>query len=245
MPGKTTKVSKINDLLNFDRDIKYGANGQLRLDTMRLIGVDEVGRGCLAGPVVACAVEFTDFAHDCEVWKLLHALDDSKKLSASVRQEISAHIRQHARFALGECSPTEIDNMNILNASLLAMFRALKKLDPHISSTVVLVDGNKKIPKFKGKQHTVIGGDARSASIAAASVVAKVYRDAFMKELVQKHSQFEPYAWHSNKGYGSKVHREAIKINGITKWHRMSFNLNWDAEETDDANDGTADDCGN
>ncbi|MCW5821284.1 MAG: ribonuclease HII [Cyanobacteria bacterium TGS_CYA1] len=198
---------------------------------MRLIGVDEVGRGCLAGPVVACAVEFTDFSHECEVWKLLKDLDDSKKLPASVREEISAHVKQHARFALGECSPTEIDNMNILNASLLAMFRALKKLDPHISSTVVLVDGNKKIPKFKGTQHTVIGGDARSASIAAASVVAKVYRDAFMKELAQKHTKFEPYAWHSNKGYGSKVHRDAIKIHGTTKWHRMSFNLDGNAEE--------------
>ena len=226
-----TKVSKINDLLNFDRDIKYGADGQLRIETMRLIGVDEVGRGCLAGPVVACAVEFTDFSHECEVWKLLKDLDDSKKLPASVREEISAHVKQHARFALGECSPTEIDNMNILNASLLAMFRALKKLDPHISSTVVLVDGNKKIPKFKGTQHTVIGGDARSASIAAASVVAKVYRDAFMKELAQKHTKFEPYAWHSNKGYGSKVHRDAIKIHGTTKWHRMSFNLDGNAEE--------------
>ncbi|MDX2105984.1 MAG: ribonuclease HII [Candidatus Melainabacteria bacterium] len=226
-----TKVSKINDLLNFDRDIKYGADGQLRIETMRLIGVDEVGRGCLAGPVVACAVEFTDFSHECEVWKLLKDLDDSKKLPASVREEISAHVKQHARFALGECSPTEIDNMNILNASLLAMFRALKKLDPHISSTVVLVDGNKKIPKFKGTQHTVIGGDARSASIAAASVVAKVHRDAFMKELAQKHTKFEPYAWHSNKGYGSKVHRDAIKIHGTTKWHRMSFNLDGNAEE--------------
>jgi len=231
-----TKVSKINDLLNFDRDIRYGADGQLRLDTMRLIGVDEVGRGCLAGPVVACAVEFTDFDDNCEVWKLIHALDDSKKLSASVREEISLHVKKHARFALGECSPTEIDNMNILNASLLAMFRALKKLDPHISSTVVLVDGNKKIPKFKGTQHTVIGGDARSASIAAASVVAKVYRDGFMKELAQKHTKFEPYAWHSNKGYGSKVHREAIKMYGTTKWHRMSFNLDWDSKENDNDN---------
>ena len=91
--------------------------------------------------------------------------------------------------------------------------------------------GNKKIPKFKGTQHTVIGGDARSASIAAASVVAKVYRDTFMKELAQKHTKFEPYAWHSNKGYGSKVHREAIKIHGTTKWHRMSFNLDFNAED--------------
>lgn len=237
-----TKVSKINDLLNFDRDIKYGADGQLRLDTMRLIGVDEVGRGCLAGPVVACAVEFTDFSDECEIWKLIHALDDSKKLPASLREEICAHIKQHARYALGECSPAEIDNMNILNASLLAMFRALKKLEPHVSSTVVLVDGNKKIPKFKGKQHTVIGGDARSASIAAASVVAKVHRDAFMKELAQKYAQFEPYAWHSNKGYGSKVHREAIKIHGTTKWHRMSFNLDWDAQDQDEESDNQKED---
>lgn len=226
-----TKVSKINDLLNFDRDIKYGADGQLRLDTMRLIGVDEVGRGCLAGPVVACAVEFTDYSDDCEIWQLIKSLDDSKKLTASVREEICEHIKHNARYALGECSPAEIDKMNILNASLLAMFRALKKLEPHLSSTVVLVDGNKKIPKFKGKQHTVIGGDARSASIAAASVVAKVHRDAFMKELAQKYAKFEPYAWHSNKGYGSKVHRDAIKIYGTTKWHRMSFNLDWDADE--------------
>ncbi len=225
-----TKVSRIQELLDFDRDIKYGADGQLRIDTMRIIGVDEVGRGCLAGPVVACAVEFSDFDPQSAIWKQIEALDDSKKIPAPVREHICEHVKKHARFAVGEASPNEIDKINILNASLLAMFRALKQLEPQDANTVVLVDGNKRIPKYKGKQQTVIGGDALSASIAAASVVAKVYRDALMTDLSL---QFEPYLWHKNKGYGSKAHRDAIKEHGTTKWHRMSFNLDWDSEESE------------
>lgn len=226
-----TKVSKIKELLNFDRDIKYGADGQLRLDTMRIIGVDEVGRGCLAGPVVACAVEFSDFDPDIQLWKEIEGLNDSKKISAPVREHICAHVKKNARFALGEASPSEIDSINILNASLLAMFRALSQLEPQSANTVVLVDGNKKIPKYKGKQQTVIGGDSLSASIAAASVVAKVYRDTLMTELSEK---YEHYLWHQNKGYGSKAHRDAIKLHGTTEWHRHSFNLDWDAEPDSD-----------
>lgn len=230
-----TKVSRIKELLDFDRDIKNGADGQLRLDAMRLIGVDEVGRGCLAGPVVACAVEFPDFDHANDIWKRIEGLDDSKKISAPLREEISLHVKSHARFALGEASPAEIDKINILNASLLAMFRALSQLEPQSANTLVLVDGNKKIPKYKGNQQTVIGGDARSASIAAASVVAKVYRDSLMAELAL---EFEPYLWHRNKGYGSKAHRDAIKTHGTTKWHRLSFNLDWDAVPDADSDGG-------
>lgn len=215
---------RLQKLLSFDREMtgkwakKQGAI---------LIGTDEVGRGCLAGPVVAAAVHLSDLSEDSELASLLLALDDSKKMSATKREEISEVLKSKCRFAIAEASVEEIDQINILQASLLAMKRALAELGPP-QGTAILIDGNKTIKEVSFRQIAVIGGDAISASIAAASVIAKVYRDKLMKDL---HEEFPMYRWDSNKGYGSKDHRDAIQGYGLTSWHRRSFCAKLQAEQ--------------
>jgi ribonuclease HII len=175
-------------------------------------GCDEAGRGCLAGPVFAAAVILPDHFH-CEM------LNDSKQLTEKQRDALRIIIEENALcYAVGACSPEEIDQMNILWASVEAMQRALAKLS--MMPQHVLVDGNRFLP-FRDIPYTcVIKGDATYMSIAAASILAKTYRDEHMKQL---HLQFPQYHWESNKGYPTEKHRKAIKEHGITTFHRKSF----------------------
>ncbi|MBU6450267.1 MAG: ribonuclease HII [Cyanobacteria bacterium REEB67] len=203
-----------------------------------VIGVDEVGRGCLAGPVVAAAVILPAALYAAPrsaLARKLAKLDDSKLIPQPLREELQAVIASCAHYSVAEASVAEIDDINILNASLLAMKRAVYALLATIAvdhhEVLVLVDGNRNIKDFVPRQKTVIQGDSKSASIAAASVMAKVYRDQLMRDLS---SQFPHYLWQQNKGYGSKAHRSAILEHGITPWHRQSFRLMPDANETDD-----------
>lgn len=178
-----------------------------------LCGVDEVGRGPLAGNVVAACV-ILDFRA-----KPIKGLNDSKKLTGPVRDALSTEIRERAvAFGVGECSPEEIDRHNILRASLLAMRRALEAMG--LPPGLLLVDGNQRIPDIRWPQRTLVKGDGRSASIAAASILAKVVRD---RQMLDMHARYPDYGFDCHKGYATLVHREAIKKLGITPIHRKSF----------------------
>jgi ribonuclease HII len=174
-------------------------------------GVDEVGRGALCGPVVAAAVVLGD-GFDCE------GLDDSKRLTARQRGRLAARIREAARaVSVGSCEPSEIDSLNILRATLEAMRRALAGLP--VPPDLVLVDAL-TIPGVDGAQKAIVKGDALSVSIAAASIVAKVTRDALMLELDARHPG---YGLAENMGYGSREHRDALHRMGPSPIHRRSF----------------------
>lgn len=177
-------------------------------------GLDEVGRGCLAGPVVAAAVVLPqDFFSE--------VLNDSKKLNAKTRISLEEEIKEHAiSYAVAEVSHTEIDEINILNASFLAMHRALDQLS--VCPELLLVDGNRFV-KYEEIEHVcVIKGDGKYLSIAAASVLAKNYRDRLMSTLGKEYPE---YGWDTNVGYPTKKHRKAIAEFGPTPHHRMSFTL--------------------
>lgn len=178
------------------------------------VGCDEVGRGCLAGPVVAAAVIIDEkFQH--------HLINDSKKLSKKTRLELDQYIRANALdFAIAEVSPQYIDEHNILNASIHAMHLALSRLK--LSFDYILVDGNKFYPYQNIPHECIIKGDSKILSIAAASILAKNYRDNLMSQL---HEDYPQYAWDKNAGYPTKAHRDAIKKFGTTPHHRMSFKL--------------------
>ena len=178
-------------------------------------GVDEVGRGALFGPVVAAAVILPEHA----IASLTAAgVTDSKKLSAQKRQQLAVQIRQTANCAIGMASAYEIDRINILQASLLAMHRAVSSLLPQ--PRFCLVDGNQRIPELPMEQRTVIKGDLHELAIAAASIVAKVWRDEL---IVRLSDRYPGYDLASNKGYGSAKHLAGIKQLGITRQHRTSF----------------------
>lgn len=181
------------------------------LSPQPVIGVDEVGRGCLAGPVYAAAVILNPNNEVLEY-------KDSKALSELRREELSKHIKTHHQFALAFATVDEINQLNILQASLLAMKRAVESLK--IKVGLVLVDGNQLIPNLGLKQSTVIKGDQRVLPIAAASIVAKVERDRIMKELGAEHPE---YNFEKHKGYGTKIHLDAIKTHGPTAHHRRFF----------------------
>jgi ribonuclease HII len=177
-------------------------------------GCDEVGRGCLAGPVVAAAVIFPK--------KYRHKLlNDSKQLSREEREELRVDIERDAlSWAIAEVDHEEIDRINILNASFKAMHLALEKLD--IEPELILVDGNRFKPFREVRHECIIKGDGKYLSIAAASILAKTHRDRFMAGLAQ---QFTGYGWDTNVGYATLEHREGIKLLGITPYHRRSFTL--------------------
>lgn len=177
-----------------------------------LAGVDEVGRGPLAGPVVAAAVVLP---YSCD----LIGVKDSKKLSEDKREKLFQKIQDVAiDIGIGIVDSKIIDSINILNATYKAMQIALSKLT--VDYNIICVDGDKCIPNIDKKQHAIIGGDNKSASIAAASIIAKVTRDRMMKEYAKEYPQ---YAWDQNKGYGSEMHYTAIRTYGITPLHRKSF----------------------
>ncbi|AKD03404.1 ribonuclease HII [Pontibacter korlensis] len=177
-------------------------------------GVDEVGRGCLAGPVVAAAVILPpDYQHPL--------FNDSKKLTKKLREQLREEIKRDAvAWAIGEASPEEIDKINILKASFLAMHRALDKLQQR--PEYLLVDGNRFNPYQKLPYNCIVKGDGKYLSIAAASILAKTYRDDLMCSLAAKYPH---YGWDKNAGYPTKVHRAGIAIHGATAHHRRSFAL--------------------
>ena len=173
-------------------------------------GVDEVGRGCLAGPVVSAAVILKENVS-------LKLLKDSKKISFNKRLEIAEHIKLNSHYSIGVASVNEILDLNILQASLLSMKRAVDKLS--IKPELVLIDGI-FAPKGLEKYKTIINGDEKIKCISAASIVAKAYRDLLMIKLSEK---FNNYAWERNFGYGTKAHMEGLKKFGITSLHRKGF----------------------
>ncbi|MGL4519059.1 MAG: ribonuclease HII [Phocaeicola sp.] len=177
-------------------------------------GCDEAGRGCLAGAVYAAAVILpAGFEHD---W-----LNDSKKLTDRQRYELREVIEREALvWAVGVVTPAEIDEINILNASFLAMHRAVEQLS--VVPQHLLIDGNRFNPYPDIPHTTVIKGDGKYLSIAAASILAKTYRDDYMEEL---HQEFPHYDWKGNKGYPTIKHRAAIAAHGVTPYHRLTFKL--------------------
>jgi ribonuclease HII len=181
-------------------------------------GCDEAGRGCLSGPVFAGAVILPkDFYHPL--------LNDSKQITELVRNELRTIIEKEAlAWAVAEVSNEEIDEINILNASFLAMHKAINALK--VQPSFLLIDGNRFKPYHTIPHKCIIKGDAKFASIAAASILAKTYRDDYMNKL---HLEYPSYGWNQNKGYGTLSHRAAIEKHGITIHHRRSFKLvEWD-----------------
>ena len=175
-------------------------------------GCDEAGRGCLAGSVYAAAVILPRDYENA-------ALNDSKQLSAKKRYELRAEIEREAvAWALGVATPEEIDRYNILYASIMAMHRALDALS--VRPDHIIVDGNRFQPYRNVPAHTVVKGDGKYLSIAAASILAKTYRDDYMLDL---HRQYPHYGWDHNAGYPTKEHREGIKTHGLTPYHRLTF----------------------
>lgn len=177
-------------------------------------GTDEAGRGCLAGPVTAAAVILPDdFTSEL--------LNDSKQLSEKIREELKPLIESKAIcFSVTHLDSGVIDELNILNASIKAMHHCIEKLNP--VPNYIVVDGNRFKPINNIPYSTIIKGDSKYMSIAAASVIAKTYRDEYMNRI---HEEFPMYNWKKNKGYPTLEHREAIRKYGTTKYHRMSFRL--------------------
>lgn len=177
-------------------------------------GCDEAGRGCLAGSVFAAAVILPQ-NFECD------ALNDSKQLTEKQRYHLRPIIEQNAlAWAVGEVTAQEIDDINILNASILAMHRAIGKLT--LTPQHIIVDGNRFKPYGFIPYRTVIKGDGKYMSIAAASILAKTYRDDYMQQL---HAEFPQYAWDENKGYPTKKHRAAIAQHGVSPYHRLTYRL--------------------
>ena len=182
-------------------------------------GCDEAGRGCLAGSVYAAAVILPpDYQNEL--------LNDSKKLTAKKRYALREEIERDAiAWAVGIVTPEEIDKINILNASFLAMHRALDQLS--VRPEAVIVDGNRFKPYQDLPSTTIVKGDGKYLSIAAASILAKTYRDHYMLSLAEEYPQYD---WQSNMGYPTKKHRQAIREHGITPYHRKSYNLLGDGQ---------------
>ena len=211
----------MNKLFEFDREFK---NNSSKI----IVGVDEVGRGPGAGPVCACAYLFYEnfenlISQDEKFF--LQKLNDSKKLSIRNREILSEILKKCGKYSIFTVDENKIDEINILNATFLAMKSAITAIaEIELDKCYFLVDGNKKIKDFDVLQKTIVKGDSKSASIAAASVMAKVFRDNLMIHLSKKYPQ---YSWDKNKGYLTKVHIEAIKKYGASKHHRKTFIKNF------------------
>lgn len=184
-----------------------------------IIGTDEVGRGCLAGPVVSCAVKFNQISE-------LIQFKDSKLISEKRREELFDEFSNSLIYGMGVASTEEIDEINILQASLLSMKRAVQQLEDNLKERVcgkklLLLDGNQIIPNLLGyDQAPVIKGDQKIALISAASVLAKVFRDRLMRSIAEEYPE---YKFEIHKGYATQLHRDLIQKNGPSKWHRRSF----------------------
>ena len=214
---------KKNKLVEFDYSFtKMVAN-------FYFIGIDEVGRGALAGPVVACAFSWKkdiSLIRKNYSGKILLKLNDSKQLSRQEREELYSSLVKLGNFALGYASVREIEKLNILGATFLAMKRAFDNLTLDLNKkqleSYVLLDGNKFNPYINSRQSFIVGGDGKSSLIAAASIIAKVYRDNLMRR-ISKLNRYKCFEWNSNVGYGTLAHRRAIRKYGITPLHRKLF----------------------
>ena len=185
------------------------------LENGDIIGVDEAGRGPLAGPVVAAVAKLKKYDEK------LDNINDSKKLTEKVREELFDVIMDNFYVGIGIADVKEIDEINILNATFLAMRRAIKQIEKETTFEKVLVDGNHKIREYEGEQEPVIKGDSKSLAIAAASIIAKVTRDRMMLKTAKLYPE---YTFEKHKGYGTKAHREMILEKGpIETVHRKSF----------------------
>lgn len=196
-----------------------------------IVGTDEVGRGPLCGPVLACAAIYKDSAFEIpsEKQKQFDLIRDSKKLSEKQREELYDFINEHFYIGIGLCDHETIDRINILEASFLSMKKAIQDLRRNMEQTlwgevepkyIILVDGNKQIPNLSMEQYAVIGGDKLVKSISAASIVAKVTRDRMMEQM---HIKYPQYGLDKHKGYGTKVHMDALSKYGPCDIHRKSF----------------------
>ena len=195
---------------DFSHELRLG-----RKEGRAICGVDEAGRGPLAGPVVAAAILLPPRMPKA----IRDEIRDSKKMTAAQRDALFAPLRSLCRFAIAEATVAEIDTLNILQATMLAMRRAVSELHALSSVEVALIDGN-RAPALHCPAECVIGGDDKSLSIAAASILAKVHRDRFMHNLSAAHPF---YGWERNAGYGTPEHMEAMQKHGVTVWHRASF----------------------
>lgn len=186
----------------------------------RIVGVDEAGRGPLAGPVIACAAILKNYDES------LITINDSKKLTEKKREKLFNVIKEHFHIGIGISTPDEIDDINILNATFLAMTRAINDLKENFENIdlendyLTLVDGNFNIKNYNGKQEPIIKGDGHSLSIAAASIIAKVTRDRIMSV---EDKNYPAYGFEKHKGYGTKEHIKALRENGPSPIHRKSF----------------------
>ncbi|MCJ8343416.1 MAG: ribonuclease HII [Cetobacterium sp.] len=180
-----------------------------------IIGIDEAGRGPLAGPVVAAAVKIKEYHEEFE------KINDSKKISEKTREKLFDIILENCEVGIGMATSEEIDEINILNGTFLAMRRAIEELKTKIEVIPkALIDGNHKIREYSGEQEPIIKGDGKSLAIAAASIIAKVTRDTMMKEVAKEYPEYE---FEKHKGYGTKKHREILLEKGPTPIHRKSF----------------------
>ncbi len=232
------KSSALLRLLGFDEDLRRLLAGAQSINNRippegfqlslfpapvdHLIGVDEVGRGCLAGPVVASAVSFPTLDWTEGLNKQLDRLNDSKQVTAAVRNKLSESIIANAIWAVGEASVAEIDLFGITKATELAMERAVEKVVKKLpnKSVVVVVDGRKKLSKLPLRQVAILSADAKSASVAAASIVAKVHRDKIITALA---TDYPEYGWQINKGYPSAAHLRAMAVHGVSQVHRAGY----------------------
>jgi ribonuclease HII len=181
-------------------------------------GIDEVGRGPLAGPVLSACVYIPEYTHDMAFWD---QVTDSKKISTKKREVLFLDIRKNCAFGFGLASVDEIDTLNIHHATLLAMRRAYQNMldEFEVRPNTALIDG-KFAPELRCNSETITKGDTKSLSIAAASILAKVTRDRIMRKL---HNEFPHYGWESNSGYGTAEHLAGIEKHGVTEYHRQSF----------------------
>ncbi|OGI09732.1 MAG: hypothetical protein A3I68_05175 [Candidatus Melainabacteria bacterium RIFCSPLOWO2_02_FULL_35_15] len=215
--------SNLVQLIKFDNYINSAYKNRV------LIGIDEVGRGALAGPVIACAFfwKVNPEKINKSNYKKLYKLNDSKQLNSKERNELCKYLKKYGNYSLGYASVQEIEKLNILNATFLAMKRAYEQLIPLIEeisgfSPYILIDGNKFNPYINCPQLPIVDGDAKSSVIASASIIAKVYRDKLM-EKISKSKKYKHFGWNKNVGYGTAFHRNAIKKNGLTPLHRKLF----------------------
>ncbi len=222
MENLRLKDRKNTDLFEFDKNIKTNSLNTLlgfELEKFQyIIGTDEAGRGPAAGGVWAAAVCFKENIDK----NLFIKLNDSKKLTHKIRQELFEVIKENSIWSIKAVNVEKIEKINILNASLLAMKYAAEEVINKIQSTnvITIADGNKLIKNFPYPQQFIIKGDSKSASIAAASILAKVSRDMYMDNIDK---EFPEYDWKNNKGYLTKKHIESIQKYGTTKYHRISF----------------------
>lgn len=214
---------KRNKLIKFDRLFFKSFSKHY------FLGIDEVGRGSLAGPVIACAFSWKEEVSSVlkkEEKKSLSKLNDSKQLTSLERNEIYPYLLKYGNFGLGYATVLEIEKLNILNATFLAMKRAFDNFTLKINSGekdfYALIDGNKFNPFINCRQSSIVDGDTKSALIAGASVIAKVYRDMLMSK-ISNLKGFQKYSWSKNMGYGTEFHRKTIKQHGLSPLHRKLF----------------------